>query len=55
MSSKTHAIVSNVWSFCTTLRDAANLPEPDDLAEDIIKNIEAGLASFREVLAGLTR
>jgi len=55
MSSKTHAIVSNVWSFCTTLSDAANLPEPDDLAEDIIKNIEAGLASFREVLAGLTR
>jgi len=25
------------------------------LAEEIIENIEAGLASFREVLAGLNR
>ncbi len=34
-----------------TLTD--NLPEPDDLAEEIIENLEAGLNSFREVLAGL--
>ena len=26
---------------------------PDDLAEEIIENLEAGLNSFREVLAGL--
>ena len=55
MSNDTHAIAAKVWSFCTTLRDADNLPEPDDLAEDIIENIEAGLAGLREVLAGLTR
>lgn len=28
-------------------------PEPDELAEEIIENLEAGLNSFREVLAGL--
>ena len=27
--------------------------EPDELAEEIIGNIEAGLASFREILKGL--
>jgi len=27
------------------------LPEPDDLAEEIIENLEAGLNSFRQVLA----
>ncbi len=30
-------------------------PEPDDLAEEIIENLEAGLNSFREVLAGLQK
>ena len=30
-----------------------NLPEPDVLAEEIIENLEAGLDSFRQVLAGL--
>jgi len=29
------------------------LLEPDELAEAIIENLEAGLNSFREVLAGL--
>ena len=32
------------------LTDLDNLPEPDDLAEEIIENLEAGLNSFREVL-----
>lgn len=41
------------WLKDKSLADLDNLPEPDDLAEDIIENIEAGLASFREVLAGL--
>jgi len=41
------------WLKDKTLADLDNLPEPDDLAEEIIENIEAGLASFREVLAGL--
>lgn len=36
-----------------TLTDLDNLPEPDELAEEIIENMEAGLESFRAVLAGL--
>ena len=32
------------------LTDLDNLPNPEDLAIDIIDNIEAGLASFRTVL-----
>lgn len=32
-----------------------NLPEPDELAEEIIENLEASLNSFREVLAGLEK
>ena len=43
------------WLKDKSLADLDNLPEPDDLAEEIIENIEAGLASFREVLAGLNR
>jgi len=35
--------------------DLDNLPEPDELAEEIIENLEAGLNSFREVLAGLNK
>ena len=30
-----------------------NLPEPDELAEEIIENLEAGLESFRQVLTEL--
>jgi hypothetical protein len=35
------------------LTDLDSLPEPDDLAEEIIENLEAGLNSFMPVLAGL--
>ena len=38
-----------------SLIDIDNLPEPDVLAEEIIENLEAGLSSFREVLAGLEK
>ena len=38
-----------------SLTDLDNLPEPDELAEEIIENLEAGLDSFREVLAGLEK
>jgi hypothetical protein len=31
------------------------LLEPDQLAEEIIETLEAGLNSFREVLAGLNK
>ena len=35
------------------LGDLDNLPEPDDIAEEIVENLEAGLESFRRVLSGL--
>jgi type I restriction enzyme M protein len=41
------------WLKDKSLTDLDNLPAPDDLAEEIIENLEAGLNSFREVLAGL--
>lgn len=52
----TASIVSRVWSFCTTLRDKSltdldNLPDPDELSEQIIENLEAGLENFRSVLS----
>jgi type I restriction enzyme M protein len=31
------------------------MPEPKELAEEIIENLEAGLHSFKEVLAGLQK
>ncbi len=41
------------WLKDQSLTDLDNLPEPDELAEQIIENLEAGLNSFREVLNGL--
>jgi len=41
------------WLKDKSLTDLDNLPEPEELAEEIIENLEAGLASFREVLAKL--
>lgn len=43
------------WLKDKSLTDLDNLPEPDELAEEIIENLEAGLASFREVLSGLQK
>ena len=43
------------WLKDKSLTDLDNLPEPDELAEEIIENLEAGLNSFREVLAELQR
>ena len=43
------------WLKDKSLSDLDNLPEPDELAEDIIENLEAGLDSFRQVLAGLQK
>ena len=43
------------WLKDKSLTDLDNLPEPDELAEEIIENLEAGLASFRAVLAGLNK
>ena len=36
-----------------SLTDLDNLPEPDELAEEIIEDLEAGLSSFKDVLAAL--
>ena len=41
------------WLKDKSLTDLDNLPEPDDLAEAIIENVEAGLNSFREIAARL--
>ncbi|MEJ0092211.1 MAG: hypothetical protein WDN46_01900 [Methylocella sp.] len=41
------------WLKDKSLTDLDNLPEPDDLAAEIIENLEAGLDSFRAVLASL--
>lgn len=41
------------WLKDKSLTDLENLPEPDVLAEEIIENMEAGLGSFRQVLASL--
>jgi len=38
-----------------SLTDLDNLPEPEDPAEEIIENLEAGLNSFRAVLSGLQK
>jgi type I restriction enzyme M protein len=43
------------WLKDKSLTDLDNLPEPDILAEEIIENLEAGLASFRAVLTGLRK
>jgi len=43
------------WLKDKSLTDLDNLPDPDELAVEIIDNIEAGLNSFRQVLAGLER
>jgi type I restriction enzyme M protein len=41
------------WLKDQSLADLDNLPEPDDLAAEIVENLEAGLASFRGILAAL--
>jgi type I restriction enzyme M protein len=43
------------WLKDKSLTDLDNLPEPDELAEDIIENLEAGLTNFRQVLAALNK
>lgn len=43
------------WIKDQSLADLDNLPEPEILAAEIIDNLEAGLDSFKEVLAELQR
>ncbi|HAB54645.1 MAG: DNA methyltransferase [Ignavibacteria bacterium RIFOXYB2_FULL_35_12] len=41
------------WLKDESLGDMENLPAPDILALEIIENVEAGLASFKEIVEGL--
>ncbi len=41
------------WLKDKSLADLDNLPDPEDIAADIVENLEAGLESFREVLLKL--
>lgn len=43
------------WLKDDSLADLDNLPEPEIIADEIIENIEAGLASFRAVAASLSK
>ncbi len=43
------------WLKDKSLTDLDNLPDPDELAAEIIDNLEAGLDSFRTVLASLAQ
>ncbi|MFZ1712835.1 MAG: hypothetical protein WAT53_07240, partial [Nitrosomonas sp.] len=43
------------WLKDKSLADLDNLPEPDELALEIIDNLEAGLNSFRDVAAALSK
>ncbi len=38
------------WIKDKSLADLDNLPNPDELAEEIIENLEAGLESFKMIL-----
>ena len=41
------------WLKDKSLSDLDNLPEPEGLAQDIIANLQAALASFEEIAGGL--
>ena len=43
------------WLKDDSLGDMDNLPDPDTLAAEIIENVEASLASFKEILNGLNK
>lgn len=42
------------WIKDKSLADLDNLPNPDVLAEDIIENLEAGLASLKAIIGELS-
>lgn len=41
------------WLKDKSLADLDNLPDPEDLAAEIVENLEAGLNSFRMIAAAL--
>ena len=46
-------VVDVFWLKDKSVTDLDDLPELEDLAVEIIENLEAGLASFRKILDGL--
>ncbi len=42
-----------IWLKDKSLTDVDNLPEPDELAEEIIESLEAGVESLRSMLLAL--
>jgi type I restriction enzyme M protein len=55
LAARDKASLDIFWLKDKSLTDLDNLAEPDQLAEDIIENLEAGLNSFRAVLKGLNK
>lgn len=51
--SRDKASLDLFWLKDKSLTDLDNLPEPDDLAEEIIESLEAGLGSLKAVMAAL--
>jgi len=43
------------WLKDKSLADLDNLPDPDELALEIVENLEAGLESFRSIIEQLKR
>jgi type I restriction enzyme M protein len=43
------------WLKDQSLADLDNLPDPDELALEIVENLEAGLESFKEVINALKK
>jgi type I restriction enzyme M protein len=43
------------WLKDKSLADLDNLPDPDVLANDIIENLESGLAGFRAIVSALNK
>jgi len=43
------------WLKDKSLADLDNLPDPDELALDIVENLEAGLDSFRAIIKQLKK
>ena len=43
------------WIKDKALSDLDNLPDPDELAEEIVENLEAGLENFKAIIASLNK
>jgi type I restriction enzyme M protein len=43
------------WIKDKSLADLDNLPDPDELAEDIVENLEGALDSFKSIIEQLKK